>query len=46
ATLITYVNMAVALLLGIAFLREPITPGILIGFPMVLAGSIWASKKH
>lgn len=46
ATLITYVNMAVALLLGIAFLKEPITPGILIGFPMVLAGSYWASKKH
>lgn len=46
ATLITYVNMAVALVLGIAFLNEPITPGILIGFPMVLAGSIWASKKH
>jgi drug/metabolite transporter (DMT)-like permease len=46
ATLITYVNMAVALVLGIAFLREPITPGILIGLPMVVAGSVWASKKH
>jgi len=46
ATTITYVNMAVALILGIAFLREPITPGILIGLPMVVAGSIWASKKH
>lgn len=46
ATTITYVNMAVALILGIAFLHEPITPGILIGLPMVVAGSIWASKKH
>ena len=46
ATTITYVNMAVALVLGIAFLQEPITPGILIGLPMVVAGSIWASKKH
>ncbi len=46
ATTITYVNMAVALVLGIAFLHEPITPGILIGLPMVVAGSIWASKKH
>jgi drug/metabolite transporter (DMT)-like permease len=46
ATTITYVNMAVALVLGIAFLQEPITPGILIGLPMVVAGSFWASKKH
>lgn len=46
ATTITYVNTAVALVLGIAFLSEPITPGIAIGFPLVLAGSYWASKRH
>ena len=46
ATLITYVNTAVALALGIAFLHEPLTTGIAIGFPLVLIGSYWASKKH
>lgn len=46
ATTITYVNTAVALVLGIAFLSEPLTPGIAIGFPLVLAGSYWASKRH
>lgn len=46
ATLITYINTAVALVLGIAFLNEPLTIGIMIGFPLVLIGSYWASKKH
>ena len=31
ASLITYVNTAVALLLGIVFLQEPITTGLIIG---------------
>ncbi len=46
ATLITYLNTAVALVLGILFLSEPLTPGIMIGFPLVLVGSYFASKKH
>ncbi len=46
ATTITYVNTAVTLVLGIAFLSEPLTPGIAIGFPLVLLGSYWASKRH
>ena len=46
ATLITYLNTAVAIVLGIVFLAEPLTTGILIGFPMVLVGSYFASKKH
>lgn len=46
ATLITYLNTAVAIVLGILFLAEPLTTGILIGFPMVLIGSYFASKKH
>jgi drug/metabolite transporter (DMT)-like permease len=46
ATLITYLNTAVALVLGIGFLNEPLTVGIMIGFPLVLIGSYWASKKH
>lgn len=46
ATLITYVNTAVALALGILFLGEPLTAGIAIGFPLVLVGSWFASRKH
>jgi drug/metabolite transporter (DMT)-like permease len=46
STLITYVNTAVAIALGILFLGEPLTAGIAIGFPLVLLGSWWASKRH
>jgi len=46
ATLVTYMNMAVAVLLGIILLAEPITPGILIGMPLVLIGSVLATRKH
>ena len=45
-SLVTYMNMAVAVILGILLLGEPITTGILIGFPMVLLGSYLATKKH
>jgi drug/metabolite transporter (DMT)-like permease len=46
ATLITYPNTAVAFLIGIVFLAEPITLGIILGFPLVLIGSYFASKRH
>lgn len=46
ASLITYVNLAVAAVLGIAFLGEPITPGILVGFPLVVIGSYLASRQR
>jgi drug/metabolite transporter (DMT)-like permease len=46
ATLITYLNTLVALLLGIVFLNEPITPGLLIGIPLVLVGSWFAGRRH
>ena len=46
STLVTYMNMAVAVVLGILILGEPITPGILVGFPLVLIGSYLATKKH
>jgi drug/metabolite transporter (DMT)-like permease len=46
STLVTYMNMAVAVVLGILLLGEPITAGILVGFPMVLIGSYLATKKH
>ena len=46
ATLITYPNTAIAIVIGILFLSEPLTPGMILGFPMVLIGSYFASKKH
>ena len=46
ATLITYLNTLVALVLGIVFLNEPITPGLIIGIPLVLVGSWFAGRRH
>jgi drug/metabolite transporter (DMT)-like permease len=46
ATLITYLNTLVALVLGVVFLNEPITPGLLVGIPLVLVGSWFAGRKH
>ncbi|HWG25708.1 DMT family transporter [Actinospica sp.] len=45
ATVITYVNPAVALLCGVAMLGEKLTAGIIIGFPLVLLGSYFATRK-
>ena len=45
ASLITYLNTAVAVLLGVVLLSEPITLGITIGLPLVLIGSYFASRK-
>jgi drug/metabolite transporter (DMT)-like permease len=39
-TLITYVNPAVAVLLGALVLDEPITLGLVLGFPLIVLGSI------
>ncbi len=44
-TLVTYINPAVAVSLGIIFLNEPITIGTIVGFPLVLIGSYYATKK-
>lgn len=44
ATVITYVNPAVAVLLGIGLLGEHFTLGIGIGFPLILAGSVLAAR--
>lgn len=46
ATLITYLNTLVALILGVVFLNEPITTGLIIGFPLILIGSWFAGKRH
>ena len=45
ASLITYLNTAFAVLLGVVLLSEPLTIGIAIGLPLVLIGSYLASRK-
>jgi drug/metabolite transporter (DMT)-like permease len=45
ATVITYVNPAVAVALGVTLLGEPFTVGIAIGFALVLAGSVLATRR-
>lgn len=40
STVITYVNPLVAVLLGVVLLSEPLTPGIAVGMPMILLGSV------
>jgi drug/metabolite transporter (DMT)-like permease len=43
ATVITYVNPAVAVALGVVLLDEDITTGMLVGFPLILLGSVVAA---
>jgi len=45
ATVITYVNPAVAAVLGVAILGESFTLGMGIGFVLVLAGSVLATRR-
>ena len=45
-TVITYINPAVAIILGVIVLSESITTGILIGFPLVLIGSVMATRRN
>jgi len=45
SSLVTYVNTAVAVVLGVVILKEPVTIGIIVGLPLVLAGSYVASRK-
>jgi len=44
ATVITYVNPAVAVLLGVVLLGENFSLGIAIGFPLILLGSVLAAR--
>ena len=44
ALVITFVNPAVALLLGIAILGEPLTLGAVVGFPLVVVGCVLATR--
>jgi drug/metabolite transporter (DMT)-like permease len=45
ATVITYFNPAIALLLGVVLLREPFTVGDALGFALVLAGSVLGTRR-
>jgi drug/metabolite transporter (DMT)-like permease len=45
ATVITYVNPAVAGILGVVVLRETLTLGMGLGFVLVLAGSALATRR-
>ena len=46
ATVITYVNPAVALLLGVVVLHEPLTVGAGVGFVLVLVGMLLATRRQ
>ena len=45
ASLVTYMNTAFAVVLGVIILNEPLTVGIIVGLPLVLIGSYLASRK-
>lgn len=45
-SLVAYVNTGVAVLLGVIVLHEKLTTGFLIGLPMVMVGSYYASRKR
>ncbi len=45
ATVITYVNPAVALALGVVVLREPFTAATALGFVLILLGSFLATSR-
>jgi len=45
AAVITYMNPAVAVALGVAILGEPLTGGIVVGFLLILVGS-WLSTRR
>jgi drug/metabolite transporter (DMT)-like permease len=45
ATVVAYVNPAVAVALGVIVLGEPLTVGTLVGFPLILLGSWLAAGR-
>ncbi len=46
ASLVTYLNTAFAVVLGVIILSEPLTIGMILGLPLVLIGSYYASRKE
>jgi drug/metabolite transporter (DMT)-like permease len=45
ATVITYINPAVAIILGALVLKEPLTVGMAVGFPLVIIGAILGTGR-
>jgi len=45
-TVVTYVNPAVALIHGVVLLGEPFTLGLGLGFPLVIVGSVLATRRR
>jgi drug/metabolite transporter (DMT)-like permease len=45
ALVITFLNPAVAVLLGVLLLDEPFTLGLAIGLPVILAGCVLATRR-
>jgi drug/metabolite transporter (DMT)-like permease len=46
ALVITFLNPAVAVLLGVLLLDEPLTLGLAVGLPLVLAGCVLATRRN
>jgi drug/metabolite transporter (DMT)-like permease len=46
SVVVTYFNTAIAVVLGIALLNEPLTAGIIVGFPLVLLGCVLATSRR
>ncbi len=46
ATVITYVNPAVAVLFGVTLLGEDFTLGTAVGFPLILVGSVLGARRR
>ena len=46
ATVVTYVNPLVAVLLGVALLHEPLSLGIVVALPLILGGSILGTSRR
>jgi len=46
ALVITFVNPAVAVVLGLVLLGEPLTVGTALGFPLVLLGCVLATRRN
>ncbi len=44
SVVVTYVNTAIAVVLGVVGLHEPLTAGIVVGFPLVLIGCVIATS--
>ena len=45
SVVVTYFNTAIAVVLGVIGLHEPLTAGIVLGFPLVIVGCIFATSS-